>query len=391
MSPEEQSAGHIQRFLNDPSALNIPWCDSPFFEHQLSSMGLSDADAESARSFARDGYLILEDVADKSLIDRILKDYPRLFDPNTDFGVDEALDSLLKRDPKRRQDAWAVNKDIRKLACQPELVDKLRFLYRREPIPFQTLNFLPGTEQSTHSDAMHFSSIPRGFMCGIWIPFEDVNEDNGPLHYYPGSHRLPEIALESLGLWPAPNTIELGPNYDYYEDYVRAVAQAMGLEQKRLTVPKGTALIWAYNLLHGGCPVIDHAQSRKSQVTHYYFQDCIYYGPIHSDVGLGELRLRHVYDILRDCEVPHSLNGKRIEPVAMPNGNHRIGLPGFAASVTAPPAASLRGMVANEALNLVRSQIDAVLADRKLRPAERATTLARLAEVALKASERAEG
>ena len=29
-------------------------------------------------------------------------------------------------------------------------------------------------------------------MCGVWVALEDITEDNGPLHYYPGSHRLPD-------------------------------------------------------------------------------------------------------------------------------------------------------------------------------------------------------
>ena len=32
---------------------------------------------------------------------------------------------------------------------------------------------------------------PQGFLIATWIALEDIDSDNGPLHYYPGSHKLP--------------------------------------------------------------------------------------------------------------------------------------------------------------------------------------------------------
>lgn len=37
-------------------------------------------------------------------------------------------------------------------------------------------------------------------MCGVWIAFEDADAGNGALHYVPGSHRLPVLALEDFGI-----------------------------------------------------------------------------------------------------------------------------------------------------------------------------------------------
>ena len=34
--------------------------------------------------------------------------------------------------------------------------------------------------------------------------------------------------------------------------------------------------------------VRDPESTRLSQVTHYYFEDCVYYKPVHSDTALGE-------------------------------------------------------------------------------------------------------
>lgn len=51
------------------------------------------------------------------------------------------------------------------------------------------------------------------------------------------------------------------------------------------------------NLLHGGSPVIDHSRSRWSQVTHYFFADCHYYTPMHSQWPRGPIAWRDPLDI----------------------------------------------------------------------------------------------
>ncbi|MFX6869154.1 phytanoyl-CoA dioxygenase family protein, partial [Acinetobacter baumannii] len=47
---------------------------------------------------------------------------------------------------------------------------------------------------------MHFSSLPTGFMCGLWVALEDITINQGPLHYYPGSHLLPEFDYYEFGI-----------------------------------------------------------------------------------------------------------------------------------------------------------------------------------------------
>ena len=76
-------------------------------------------------------------------------------------------------------DAWTVSEAVRELATSPAILGLLEVLYGRRPIPFQTLNFLRGSQQPTHSDAYHFHSYPKHFMCGVWVAFEDTDDDNG--------------------------------------------------------------------------------------------------------------------------------------------------------------------------------------------------------------------
>ena len=82
--------------------------------------------------------------------------------------------------PTRFQDAWLHQgiAPVRHLACHPEILAALQVLYGRVPFPFQTLNFPNGTAQHFHSDAVHFHSLPHGFMCGVWVALEDISAES---------------------------------------------------------------------------------------------------------------------------------------------------------------------------------------------------------------------
>ena len=105
---------------------------------------------------------------------------------------------------------------------------------------------------------------------------------------------------------------------------MRAVITSRRLEQKRLTWEKGTALIWASNLLHGGCPILQPGTTRLSQVTHYYFERCLYYTPILSNSVLGEYCLKDLLDVRSGRPLKHTINGEELDLYALPNGRHRV-------------------------------------------------------------------
>jgi hypothetical protein len=69
-------------------------------------------------------------------------------------------------------------------------------------------------------------------------------------------------------------------------------------------------LIWCANLLHGGSRQNNPRLTRWSQVTHYYFDDCIYYTPAFSDEALGRLDLRNLVAISDGLARPNSYLGE---------------------------------------------------------------------------------
>ncbi|MGQ0620769.1 MAG: phytanoyl-CoA dioxygenase family protein [Panacagrimonas sp.] len=195
----------------------------------------------------------------------------------------------------RIQDAWKISAAVREIALAPVVHAALESLYGRRPLPFQTLNFLRGTEQRVHADTIHFNSEPRGFMCGVWVALEDVDMDNGPLVYYPGSHRLPELSLRDLGpevgrlmkRLPLPRMdVHRAIYAPYYEPYIESWIAQHRLSPQYGTVRRGQAIVWAANLLHGGSPQRDRGRTRWSQVTHFYFDGCRYFTPLNERRGL---------------------------------------------------------------------------------------------------------
>ena len=152
-------------------------------------------------------------------------------------------------------------------------------LYGRVPFPFQTLNFPNGTAQHFHSDAVHFHSLPHGFMCGAWVALEDISADSGPLVYFPGSHRMPYLAARDFGLTQAEVLAEPAPQ-KFFERHWRDSVAANGYQRCLFEARKGDVLVWHANLLHGGSPVKNKSLSRWSQVTHYFFEGCAHTTPL---------------------------------------------------------------------------------------------------------------
>ena len=255
---------------------------------------------DQVAGFERDGYVILEDPCDAGLVDIIVEEFDeRLredFHPGPRHvrdGVMYAMHQGMRGDYhwQRIMNAWKISDSARALALAPRVLAALEELYGRTPLPFQTLNFPVGTQQSAHSDGGFFNSDPEGLMCGVWVALEDVDMDNGPLFYHPGSHKLPtptaEFVEKEVGesIDPAVHSRdELRAERErLYATYTRRLAETGGTEPRHATIRKGQAMVWAANLLHGGAVHRDHARTRRSQVTHYLFEGCRFKRPIWSE------------------------------------------------------------------------------------------------------------
>ncbi len=147
-------------------------------------------------------------------------------------------------------------------------------------------------------------------MCGVWVALEDIDETNGPLMYFPGSHRWPIYTNEHIGKCIAE--LDGRPTQAIYEAMWRDLVQAYGVQAEYFHAKKGQALIWAANLMHGGTKQLDPTRTRWSQVTHYFFDDCAYYTPMMSDLFYGSIAFRTLTNIVTGEPVLNQVAGYEI-------------------------------------------------------------------------------
>lgn len=286
----------------------VPMVESPLFDTELDASALPPAERDIAVALNRDGYAVI-DFPDPDFDARIERIRERLMPRFADTG--RSAEGVFHAHG-RIQDAWLTDADVQAIAANRQVLDLLGRLYGRPAFPFQTLNFRAGTQQALHTDAVHFSSIPPRFMCGVWVAMEDIMPDSGPLHYVPGSHRWPIMDNALIGRKGFGQRLESAQlPYQHVWD---TMMDTSGTRPETFLARKGQALIWCANLLHGGSPQNDPALSRWSQVTHYYFDDCIYYTPALSDEYLGRLQLRQLVSVTDRAPRPNLYLGEEILP-----------------------------------------------------------------------------
>lgn len=279
--------------------LEIPNYENPFFDMAL----LGDVERKIGEKLAEDGFCVidfpLEDIEIRAdvLVEKLKKQF-----------TEESPDGKI-RPGQRLQDAIDIE-EVKLIAGNNRIIEILSNVYGKTAFPFQTLNFPAGTEQSSHSDHVHFDSIPKRFMAGVWLALEDITEENGPLFYYPGSHNWPALYNTEVGFHQTEKT---APHYYRFPEAWDQYAKKMGVEKHFFFARKGQCLFWASNLVHGGSPQKNPTLTRMSQVTHYYFDDCAYYTPVLSNPEHGNYHWREIYDLFSKAPKPNTINGHKVE------------------------------------------------------------------------------
>lgn len=289
----------------------VPIIESPFFKEIANSNYFFATESEIASDLNQYGFAVLPGFFPniEQQTKQIQTDLIPLFE-DCKMNGDKISSGVLS---SRIQDGFRYSETVKELACDERIISLLSKLYGRNAFAFQTLNFEYGSQQAAHSDAVHFHSVPERFMCGVWIALEDVSIDAGPLLYYPGSHKLPLYDPRQVGFIPS-ETIE----QTAFEPLWNKLIEVNSFRKKIFTAKAGDALIWTANLLHGGEPITRSNATRWSQVTHYFFEGCDYYTPMHSDMFEGKILKRDPIDIASGLKLSEN---KRIEPT---RGVHKL-------------------------------------------------------------------
>lgn len=229
----------------------------------------SDENKKSLEDFQKNGFAVLTKHLNDDLVNKINAEIQHIIDSKTiKFKYNHKIMFAIHH-----------SKLIREVGNDANLLELLNYCIQGNAVLFQSLNFVRGSEQATHSDSIHMTTFPYGGLLGVWIALEDIDLDNGPLHYYPGSHLLPYYMnkdYENEG-----NNWLIGDKpYTAYEKMIEQKVNEKGIKKQIFTAKKGDVLIWHANLLHGGEPHLNKEKSRKSMVFHYFRENSICYHEI---------------------------------------------------------------------------------------------------------------
>ncbi|MBC7451087.1 MAG: phytanoyl-CoA dioxygenase family protein [Cytophagales bacterium] len=250
---------------------DVPWLDKADAIEQLHTnkelKKFPEETQQQLLQWPENGYLILKNCFSLKEVD----------------SINEEMEHLLKEQKVH----WRYNNRkimfsmyastlIRRMAIDKRITSVMEFILKMPVIAFQNINFYKGSEQKAHSDSIHMTTFPPGYLIAAWIALEDVDHTNGPLFYLPGSHKLRYLLNDQYE--HGGGKLVLGSDaYDKYEIHLEEEIKRTAFTSKEFHAKKGDVLIWHANLLHGGKAILDETSTRKSMVVHFYGKNVIKY------------------------------------------------------------------------------------------------------------------
>ena len=229
------------------------------------------------RQWADTGYVILPKLIPESLLDTVWQAYERLVERgDITLPPESAADG--DRLPGRFLNPHKHVHPFCRVAKHRELMHWLQRLLGHPVKLLQTIASHKGSQQAAHSDSIHMTTYPLGYLAAALIAFEDISTDSGPLEFYPGSHRLPYVFAttcnlrgrhEERGLCDISLPLRAARTGDD--------RRSMACGRNTLRRAKAMCLLWHANLLHGGSQRRDLRLTRKALVGHYFAKGAFVY------------------------------------------------------------------------------------------------------------------
>ena len=259
-----------------------PWLDRPDAEEEVAKRlkyGHITADqADLCRHWIRDGYVIIRGLIDQATLDDVWRHYEQYLAAGLLETRDDEAQGPGDVLRGRTLSPHVVVSRMRGLLEDRRLVDVAELLLGAEALPFQTIAGHKASQQALHSDSIHMTTYPLGYLVANWIAFEDITADSGPLRFVPGTHRLDTLYADEVGIDHRMHERDIFGHFNVtYSPRIEAIAESFPRPSEVFTASAGDVLFWHANLLHGGSMRTNYLQSRRSVVCHYFAKGCVCY------------------------------------------------------------------------------------------------------------------
>jgi phytanoyl-CoA hydroxylase len=151
------------------------------------------------------------------------------------------------------------SKAAKEIFCSKKIQEALKQITGYESFNLmQTMLFDANTETQAHQDWWYLDSVPNGYLTGIWIALEDINEKAGRFYVIPKTNKNPDFHSDK------PN-ISLSEWLERIKEYVSSHQQDIMAPELK----KGDVLCFNSKTIHGSLSTISSRFSRKSLTAHY--------------------------------------------------------------------------------------------------------------------------
>jgi ectoine hydroxylase-related dioxygenase (phytanoyl-CoA dioxygenase family) len=269
------------------------------------------------KKFDEDGLVVIENLFSDAEIERHLETVQKIrkdVDVKDENGFGDRIGQLHQMDHSLMS---LISNNV-------FLREFLAYALGDEPLLFGSLNFEKGTQQKLHVDAIFFWPQPEYSMAGVWIALEDVDFENGPLIYVPGSHKWPMLRSEDVvadspmvrakreeartgrikGDELGKLVAEIG---DLWTDKYYQLLDRKQAEIRKISAKRGTAVVWHSLLAHGGDNIIDKTRSRNSVVYHFLGKSALLF-------SFEKFMLRNREEF--DCSISENINVAQFEQLS---------------------------------------------------------------------------
>lgn len=159
----------------------LPWFHTVKTGQEIRSAlhrwNVTDEEIANLEHFLKHGFIVVKNAIDEALLNECLKEL--------DEAAGSGYQGYVKGSSQRLELLHEKYEGIRALWKYPKVARYLSLLFDEKPLPCQTLGFVHGSQQDLHQDAIHLTPYPRGYMCGVWVPLEDVRPQSGELMVCP--------------------------------------------------------------------------------------------------------------------------------------------------------------------------------------------------------------